>query len=39
MEIVTEYQLSNSCGDRLIKLVNSINNIDKNLLPKTTKEG
>ncbi|CAB5391493.1 unnamed protein product [Rhizophagus irregularis] len=39
MEIITEYQLSNSCGDRLIKLVNSINNIDKNLLPKTTKEG
>lgn len=39
MEIVTEYQLSNSCGDRLIKLVNSIENVDKNLLPKTTKVG
>ena len=39
MEIVTEYQLSNSCGDRLIKLVNSIKNVDRNLLPKNTKEG
>lgn len=40
MEIVTEYQLSNSCGDRLINLVNSIENVkDKNLLPKSTKEG
>ena len=39
MEIVTEYQLSNSCGDRLIKLVNSIDNVNKNLLPKNTKEG
>ena len=39
MEIVTEYQLSNSCGDRLIKLFNSIKNVDKRLLPKTTKKG
>jgi Plavaka transposase len=39
MQIVTEYQLSNSCGDRLIKLFNSIKNIDKNLFLKTTKEG
>lgn len=39
MEIVTEYQLSNSCGDRLIKLVTSIENVNKNLLPKSTKEG
>src|SRR2546423_9510014 len=37
MEIVTEYQLSNSCGDRLIKLFNSIKNVNKNLFPKTTK--
>ena len=37
MEIVTEYQLSNSCGDRLIKLFNSIENVNKNLFPKTTK--
>jgi hypothetical protein len=39
MGIVTEYQLSNSCGDRLIKLFNSIKNVDKNLFPKNTKEG
>ena len=39
MEIVTEYQLSNSCGDRLIKLFNSIKNVDKKLFPKSTKEG
>jgi Plavaka transposase len=39
MEIVTEYQLPNSCGDRLIKLFNSIENVDKNLFPKSTKEG
>jgi len=39
MEIITEYQLSNSCGDWLIKLINSIKNIDKNSFPKTTKEG
>ena len=39
MEIVTEFQLSNSCGDRIIKLVNSIENVDKNLLPTNTKEG
>src|SRR3954468_3419589 len=37
MEIVTEYQLSNSCDDRLIKLFNSIKNVNKNLFPKTTK--
>src|SRR2546429_4613983 len=37
MEIVTEYQLSNSCGDRLIKLFNSIENVNKNLFPKTRK--
>src|SRR4051812_40205384 len=40
MEIVMEYQLSNSCGDRLIKLINnSRNSTDENLLPKNTKEG
>jgi hypothetical protein len=40
MEIVTEYQLSNSCGDRIIKLINkSRHNPDENLLPKNTKEG
>ena len=39
MEIVTEYQLSNSCGDRLIKLFNSIKNVNKKLFPKSTKEG
>src|SRR5436305_15277621 len=37
MKIVTEYQLSNSCGDRLIKLFNSIKNVYKNLFSKTTK--
>ena len=39
MEIVTEYQLSNSCGDRIIKIVNSIENINKDLLLKSTREG
>src|SRR5215469_13228265 len=40
MEIVMEYQLSNSCGDRIIKLIkNSQNSTDKNSLPKSTKEG
>ena len=39
IEIITEYQLSNSCGDRLIKLFNSIKNVDKKLFPKFTKEG
>ncbi|CAG8724649.1 16622_t:CDS:2, partial [Rhizophagus irregularis] len=40
MEIVTEYQLPNSCGDRLIKLFNSIENVDKicfQNLPKRAK--
>src|SRR5256886_13273351 len=37
MEIITEYQLSNSCDDRLIKLFNSIKNVNKNLFLKTTK--
>ena len=44
MEIVMEYQLSNSCGDRIIKLINNNRNstsysTDKNLLPKSTREG
>jgi hypothetical protein len=40
MEIVMEYQLSNSCGNKLIKLINnSRNSTDENLLPKNTKEG
>jgi hypothetical protein len=40
MEIVMEYQLSNSCGDRIIRLINnSRNSIDGNPLPKNTKEG
>src|SRR5437773_9740697 len=37
MEIVTEYQLSKSCDNRLIKLFKSIENVNKNLFPKTTK--
>ena len=41
MEIVTEYQLSNSCGDKIIKLINksSKHNPDENLLSKNIKEG
>jgi hypothetical protein len=40
MEIVMEYQLSNSCGDRIIKLINnSRNSTDENSLPKSTKQG
>ena len=37
MKIVIEYQLSNSCSYRLIKLFNSIKNVNKNLFSKTTK--
>ncbi|RIA95172.1 hypothetical protein C1645_817013 [Glomus cerebriforme] len=40
MEIVMEYQLSNSCSDKIINLINnSQNSTDKNLLPKSTKKG
>ena len=39
MEIVMEYQLSNSCGDRIIKLINKSKNVENNALPKNTKEG
>ena len=40
MEIVMEYQLSNSCGDRIIKLIDkSRRSPDENRLPKSTKEG
>lgn len=39
MEIIMEYQLSNSCGDRIIKLFNKSRNTEKNSLPKNTKEG
>ena len=40
MEIVMEYQLSNSCGDRIIKLINkSRQEAEKNPLPINTKEG
>ena len=39
MEIVMEYQLSNSCGDRIIKLINNSRNSDEKSLPINTKEG
>jgi len=40
MEIIMEYQLSNSCGDRIIKLINkSRGDSNKNPLPKNTNEG
>lgn len=39
MEIVMEYQLSNSCGDRIIKLINNSRNSAEDSLPKNTKEG
>lgn len=39
MEIVTEYQLSNACGDRIIKLINNSRNSNETSLPKNTKEG
>src|SRR6266498_3287539 len=40
MEIVMEYQLSNSCGDRIIKLIDKSRRApDENQLPKSTKEG
>ena len=39
IKIVIEYQLSNSCGDRIIKLINNCrNSTDENSLPKNTKE-
>src|SRR5256885_15255115 len=38
MEIVMEYQLSNSCGDRIIKLIDKSRRApDENRLPKSTK--
>jgi hypothetical protein len=39
MEIVMEFQLSNSCGDRIIKLFNKSKNFENNSLPKNTREG
>jgi len=40
MEIVIKYQLSNSCGDRIIKLINkSKHNLNEKLLPKNIKKG
>ena len=42
MEIVMEFQLSNACGDRIIKLINKSNknkNINKHILLKNTTEG
>jgi hypothetical protein len=39
MEIVMEYQLSNSCKDRIIKLINNCwNSTDENSLSKNTKK-
>jgi hypothetical protein len=40
MEIVIEYQLSNSCRDRIIKLINNCqNSTNENSLSKNIKEG
>ena len=41
IEIVMEYKLSNSCGDRIIKLINKSkrDQPDEYPLPKSTKEG
>ena len=40
IEIVMEYQLSNSCGNRIIKLIDKSRCIpDENRLPKSIKEG
>ena len=38
MKIITKYQLFNSYDDRLIRLINSIKNINKKLLLKSIKE-
>jgi hypothetical protein len=38
MEIVMEFQLSNACGDKIIKLIDKSRQ-DKNPLPKSTREG
>src|SRR5439155_15043215 len=39
MEIIMEFQLSNSCSDRIIKLFDKSKNCKNNSLPKNTKEG
>lgn len=39
MEIITEYRLSNSCGDRIIKWFNESNKFEKSPLPASTKKG
>jgi hypothetical protein len=38
MEIVMEFQLSNACGDRIIRLIDKSRQ-DENPLPKSTREG
>ncbi len=39
IEIVMKYQLSNSYGDRIIKLIDKCRNSKENPLPTNTKEG
>ena len=39
LKIIMEFQLSNSCGDRIIKLFDKNKNCENNSLPKNTKEG
>ena len=39
MELITEYQLSNVCGDKIIKWFNASVNIEESTLPKSIKEG
>ena len=39
MELITEYRLSNACGDKIIKWFNASANIEESSLPKSTKEG
>ena len=39
MEIVTEYRLSNACGDSIIKWFNQSTNFQEGPLPANTKKG
>lgn len=39
MEIVTEYRLSNACGDNIIKWFNQSTNFQESPLPAGTKQG
>lgn len=39
IELITEYRLSNACGDKIIKWFNASTSMEESPLPKSTKEG